>query len=87
MKKEQLIHLHELLVQIKDHMKNEGMTSEEAHEKIQEEYDKLGMKPDFIHRGKKDHQESVQLLSRTIAERVEELDDYDNRLEDNIQKK
>jgi hypothetical protein len=62
MKKQELIHLHGLLAQVRDH-----------YEQIEESpvdhetYTELGVRPTSIHRSKTEHKEAVFALARGIT--------------------
>lgn len=62
MKKQELIHLHGLLAQVRNHVEEiEGAPVDE------ESYDELGVRPTSIHRSKTDHKEAVFALADCIT--------------------
>ncbi|MFW5949961.1 MAG: UPF0058 family protein [archaeon] len=62
MKKQELIHLHGLLAQVRDHYE------EAAGESVNHErYTELGVKPTSIHKSKTDHKAAVFALAEGIT--------------------
>ena len=66
MKKQELIHLHGLLAEVRSECeaRNEGLDLTE--------YEELGVKPTSIHRSKTDHKAAVFKLADGITSSVEE---------------
>jgi hypothetical protein len=62
MKKQELIHLHGLLAQVRDHYEQ---TEESPVD--HETYTELGVRPTSIHRSKTEHKEAVFALARGIT--------------------
>ncbi len=62
MKKQELIHLHGLLAQVRNHYE-ETQGDEVDHEN----YDELGVRPTSIHKSKTDHKEAVFALADGIT--------------------
>ena len=62
MKKQELIHLHGLLAQVRNHYE-ETQGGEVDHES----YDDLGVRPTSIHKSKTDHKEAVFALADGIT--------------------
>lgn len=63
MRKQELIHLHRLHVEITRFLVDQGTVSAE----IWTEYDRLDTNADSIHASKSDHAEAVQLLTSTLS--------------------
>ncbi|WP_254534595.1 UPF0058 family protein [Halomarina litorea] len=62
MKKQELIHLHGLLAQVRNHYEQtEGETVDH------ESYTELGVRPTSIHRSKTEHKRAVFALARGIT--------------------
>jgi hypothetical protein len=70
MKKQELIHLHGLLAQVRDHYEGDSDTVIEA-----DEYASLGVKPTSIHKSKTDHKEAVFALASGIVSTMETTSD------------
>lgn len=69
MKKQELIHLHGLLAQVRDHYE------ESAGETVEHErYTELGVKPTSIHKSKTDHKAAVFALAEGITSEVAETE-------------
>jgi hypothetical protein len=66
MKKQELIHLHGLLAQVRNHYE-ENAGEEVTHER----YTDLGVKPTSIHKSKTDHKAAVFALADGITEELE----------------
>ena len=67
MKKQELIHLHGLLSEVRaECAKTPGMEMDLS------EYDDLGVEPTSIHRSKTDHKAAVFALARGLTESMEE---------------
>ena len=62
MKKQELIHLHGLLAQVRDHYE-ETVGEEVDHER----YTELGVKPTSIHKSKTDHKAAVFAIADGIT--------------------
>jgi len=62
MKKQELIHLHGLLAEVRNHY-------EYSHGKdvSHERYDELGVRPTSIHKSKDDHKDAVFALAKGIT--------------------
>jgi hypothetical protein len=69
MRKQELIHLHGLFVEITQSLVEQGAVSTE----IWNEYETLDINPYSIHAGKSDHEEAVRLLATTLGDTVEQL--------------
>ncbi|QGN06994.1 metal-binding protein [Halorhabdus sp. CBA1104] len=69
MKKQELIHLHGLLAQVRDHYE-ENKGEEVTHER----YTDLGVKPTSIHKSKTDHKAAVFALADGITDELEATD-------------
>ena len=67
MKKQELIHLHGLLAEIRDHYEQRTGT-EVAHT----EYDEFGVRPTSIHKSKTDHKAAVFALASGITDEMTE---------------
>ena len=61
MKKEELVHLHLLLAQLKKYCEVNGMACDFAN------YNKLGISPFQVHRSKDDHKQAVFALGIELA--------------------
>lgn len=66
MKKQELIHLHGLLAQAKNHYEEQKGSSIEL-----ERYMELGIQPTSIHKKKIEHKEAVLELAREICDELE----------------
>ena len=62
MKKQELIHLHGLLAQVRNHYEGSNETAVE-HER----YDELGVRPTSIHKSKTEHKRAVFALAEGIT--------------------
>jgi len=62
MKKQELIHLHGLLAQVRDHYE-QTLDTEVEHTR----YTELGVKPTSIHKSKTDHKAAVFALAEGIT--------------------
>jgi hypothetical protein len=69
MKKQELIHLHGLLAQVRDHYEE---TRDAAVD--HETYDELGVRPTSIHKSKTDHKEAVFALADGITGELTETE-------------
>lgn len=67
MRKQELVHLHGLLVEITRSLVDQGTISDE----IWAEYEALDINAHSIHAPKDDHEEAVLLLATTLAATVE----------------
>ncbi|WP_227357636.1 UPF0058 family protein [Haladaptatus salinisoli] len=67
MKKQELIHLHGLLVEIKTRYEMQNDRALDCTD-----YEATGVYPTSIHRSKTDHQEAVFKLSEKLTEEMEE---------------
>ena len=61
MKKEELIHLHLLLVQVKKHCEEQGLDCDFRR------YQELGISPIEIHRSKDEHKQAIFVLATELA--------------------
>ena len=66
MKKQELIHLHGLLAEVRNHYE-QSAGIEVDHEK----YDELGVRPTSIHKSKTDHKAAVFALADGITSEME----------------
>lgn len=64
MKKQSLIHVHALLVQIRNDLHGSGEDSEHAFD----EYDQFDVSPTSVHKGKDYHLKAIRLLLDGIRE-------------------
>jgi hypothetical protein len=62
MKKQELIHLHGLLAQVRNHYQQTNDTNVD-HER----YDELGVRPTSIHKSKTEHKRAVFALAEGIT--------------------
>src|SRR5581483_91326 len=60
LQKDELIQMHTLLCQIKNHLQSTGVASGEAFA----EYEDLGISPVHVHRSKGDHKRAIFLLGK-----------------------
>lgn len=67
MKKQELIHLHGLLAEVRNHY--EGLAETDVSH---EEYTKLGVRPTSIHKSKTDHKAAVFALADGITDEMTE---------------
>ena len=72
MKKQELIHLHGLLAQVRDHYEQSLDTTVE-HDR----YTELGVKPTSIHKSKTDHKAAVFALADGITGELEGVAEAD----------
>lgn len=63
MQKDELIQMHTLLCQIKNHLQGTGVAVPEHFQ----EYDDLGVSPVHVHRSKGDHKRAIFLLGKELA--------------------
>jgi len=63
LQKDELIQMHTLLCQIKNHLENTGVADPE----IFREYANLGVSPVHVHRSKGDHKRAIFLLGKELA--------------------
>ena len=68
MKKQELIHLHGLLSEVRGQYEHWGMTLD------LDEYEELGVKPTSIHKSKTDHKAAVFALADGITGAEQEAD-------------
>lgn len=73
MHKDELIHLHSLLVEIKKYFENEENVEGEAFE----DYEALGTSPVHIHKSKSEHKHAIFVLGEELAEKMSE-DEWDD---------
>ncbi len=66
MKKQELIHLHGLLVEVQNHREENSYVEAEP-----EQYAKLGTRPQSIHKSKTKHKEAVFALVRGITNEMD----------------
>ena len=64
MQKDELIQMHTLLCQIKNHLQTTGVALGEAFA----EYEDLGISPVHVHRSKGDHKRAIFLLGKELAQ-------------------
>lgn len=67
MKKQELIHLHGLLAEVKTHYEAQNDRTLDCTD-----YEATGVRPTSIHRSKGDHQEAVFKLSEKLTDMMEE---------------
>lgn len=63
MQKDELIQMHTLLCQIKNHLQNTGVAELDSFE----EYEQLGISPVHVHRSKGEHKRAIFLLGKELA--------------------
>lgn len=63
MQKDELIQMHTLLCQIKNHLENTGVAGPDNFR----EYHGLGVSPVHVHRSKGDHKRAIFLLGKELA--------------------
>lgn len=68
MRKQELVHLHGVLVEVTESLVEQGVVSAE----IWMEYARLGIHPNSIHAQKSDHAEAVRLLASTLGAAVQQ---------------
>lgn len=66
MRKQELLHVHALLVEIADHVTDEGAVRAVA------DYAECGVRPTSLHRPKADHERAVMTLADGIVREVAE---------------
>lgn len=72
MHKDELIQMHTLLAQIKNHFEQQGAIQEaNGHgDQAFPKYDDLGISPLHVHRSKTDHKKAIFILSQELAEHI-----------------
>lgn len=63
MQKDELIQMHTLLCQIKNHLQNTGVADDDSFT----EYEGLGISPVHVHRSKGEHKRAIFLLGKELA--------------------
>lgn len=63
MQKDELIQMHTLLCQIKNHLQSTGVAGPDSFE----EYECLGISPVHVHRSKGEHKRAIFLLGKELA--------------------
>lgn len=63
MQKDELIQMHTLLCQIKNHLTSVGVAGGDSFR----EYEDLGVSPVHVHRSKGDHKRAIFLLGKELA--------------------
>mgnify|MGYP003301184342 CR=1 FL=1 len=63
MQKDELIQMHTLLCQIKNHLQQTGVAGGDSFE----EYEGLGISPVHVHRSKGEHKRAIFLLGKELA--------------------
>ena len=63
MQKDELIQMHTLLCQIKNHLQQTGVAPDESFS----EYERLGISPVHVHRSKGEHKRAIFLLGKELA--------------------
>lgn len=66
MHKDELIHLHSLLVEIKKYFEEQ----EDVEEDLFEDYESLGTSPVHIHKSKSEHKHAIFVLGEQLAENM-----------------
>jgi hypothetical protein len=69
MKKQELIHLHGLLAQVRNHYEEQA-----GDEVTAEKYNNLGVRPTSIHKSKTDHKGAVFALAKGITSEMTEAE-------------
>lgn len=64
MQKDELIQMHTLLCQIKNHLTTTGVARDNSFR----EYETLGISPVHVHRSKGEHKRAIFLLGKELAE-------------------
>jgi len=64
MQKDELIQMHTLLCQIKNHLQTTGVAGEHSFR----EYESLGISPVHVHRSKGEHKRAIFLLGKELAQ-------------------
>ncbi|MFB6079896.1 MAG: UPF0058 family protein [Haloferacaceae archaeon] len=67
MKKQELVHLHALLAEVRAAYEDRTGRPLEP-----DEYDRLGVRPTSIHRSKDDHEAAVVLLASALADATDD---------------
>ncbi|HEX2022868.1 MAG TPA: UPF0058 family protein, partial [Candidatus Thermoplasmatota archaeon] len=62
MQKDELIQMHTLLCQVKNHLQSTGVAGAESFA----EYEGLGISPVHVHRSKGDHKKAIFLLGKEL---------------------
>ncbi|MFC7154689.1 UPF0058 family protein [Halomarina halobia] len=70
MKKQELIHLHGLLAQVRDYYQQQ--TSNDIEHEM---YDELGVRPTSIHKSKTEHKRAVFALATGVTSELETVDE------------
>lgn len=65
MKKQELIHLHDLFARVKKYVEEEH-----GFEVTSKEYSKLNVRPTSVHRSKKDHQDAVFAIADDVCQAI-----------------
>lgn len=63
MQKDELIQMHTLLCQIKNHLQSTGVAGDGSFQ----EYENLGISPVHVHRSKGEHKRAIFLLGKELA--------------------
>lgn len=63
MQKDELIQMHTLLCQIKNHLQSTGVAEGDSFQ----EYESLGISPVHVHRSKGEHKRAIFLLGKELA--------------------
>lgn len=63
MQKDELIQMHTLLCQIKNHLQTTGVAEGDSFR----EYERLGISPVHVHRSKGEHKRAIFLLGKELA--------------------
>ena len=64
MQKDELIQMHTLLCQIKNHLQSTGVAGAHSFQ----EYEGLGISPVHVHRSKGEHKRAIFLLGKELAQ-------------------
>lgn len=64
MQKDELIQMHTLLCQIKNHLQSTGIAPDDSFV----EYESLGVTPVHVHRSKGEHKRAIFLLGKELAQ-------------------
>lgn len=62
MQKDELIQMHTLLCQIKNHFEEQGVPRETF-----DQYNRMGVSPVHVHRSKTDHKRAIFILGQELA--------------------
>ena len=73
MKKEELIHLHMLLAQLKKYCIENGLDCDFS------KYDDLGISPIHVHRSKEEHKQAIFILGTELASMAAKNHSMENR--------